>query len=213
MSLLHNKVSVFFQVENEFHGGNIDLTDYRCDVSTFTLSKSHKKIIKKINKFLVDGQIDKGDMAVTSHNQTEPHIPMDCSNSYMESPRPKKEFDVEEAQAIVIQTMKEKDQGSNGETIAESPVAVPSCSESKNVDTSDSSHKSAVTGPDASKPLRKKAKLMRMERKAQKLTLANKVPDVVTKKPPKNVQKSLDTLLNEVQGNSRHKLEVIIVCR
>lgn len=193
--------------------------DYRCDISTFTLSKSHKKIIKKLNKFLVDGQIDNGDMAVTSHNQPEQHnMPMDCSSSYMESPHPNNEFDVNEAKDIVIQTMKKKEQSfdrvSNGENISKCSVVVPSCSasqtnESKNLDTSDSKRESCVTGPDASKPLRKKAKLMRMERKAQKLTLGNKVPDNVTKKQAKNVQKSLDTLLNEVQDNSRHKLEVI----
>lgn len=178
-----------------------------------------------MNKFLADGQIDNGDVAVTAQNQSDQHMPMDCSNSYMESPHPKKPFDMDEAKDIVIQTMKEKEQksgqGSNSENISKIAVVVADSAEgqsneSKNLDTSDSCRKSIVAGPDASKPLRKKAKLMRIERKAQKLTLANKLPDVddVPKKQPKNAQKSLDTLLNEVQGNSRHKLEVIFVfCR
>lgn len=197
---------------------NGDLLYCRCDVSTFSLSKSQKKIIKKLNKFLVDGQIDKADTTVTSQNHGEHHMPMDCSNSYMEpANQQKNDFDMDKAKQIVMQTIKGKDQSSNNESISKITVDVPGCSEpiaesqtdeSNNSTTKDSSRKSCATGPDANKPLRKKAKLLRMERKAQKMASTNKLPDDVPKKQPKNVQKSLDTLLNEVQGNSRHKLEV-----
>lgn len=155
-------------------------------------------------------------MAVTLQNQTEPHnMPMDCGNAFVES---KNEFDMDKAKDIVMQTMKEKDQRSNTENISKSVVVLPGCSESQisesqnderdNVNAKDSSRKSCVAGPDASKPLRKKAKLMRMERKAQKMSLANNLSVDVPKNQPKNVPKNLDTLLNEVKGDSRHKLEV-----
>lgn len=142
------------------------------------------------------------------------HAPMDCGNSFEESHHPKSEFDMDKAKDIVMETMKEQ---------TKNTVAVPGCAEkpisdgqsnaNKNVEVNEATRKSSVTGPDASKPLRKKAKLMRMERKAQKLTLANKVADDIPKKEPKNIQKSLDTLLNEVQGDSRHKLEVSCILR
>lgn len=174
-----------------------------------------------MNKFLVDGQIDNGDIdSTTSQNPTEQHnnMSMDCSNSYMESSHPKNNFDMDQAKDIVMQKMNAKYQTVDSEIISKSSTDVPGCSDSlifesrtddsDKLNAEDSSHKSSVAGPDLSKPLRKKAKLLRMERKAQKLSLANKLRDDIPKKQPKNVQKSLDTLLNEVPGNSRHKLEV-----
>lgn len=175
-----------------------------------------------MNKFLVDGLIEKGDQAVTLESQTEQHdVLMECSGSFVESQLSKNEFDMDKAKDIVMQTMKENDQRSKAENISKSAI-VSSCSESHisesptdkrdNLNTKEhSSRKSCVAGPDATKPLRKKAKLMRMERKAQKMSLANKLSvDVPRKNPPKNVQKDLDTLLNEVKGDSRHKLEVYL---
>lgn len=144
---------------------------------------------------------------------------MDCS--HIESRHPKADFDVDKVRDIVMETMKGKDiQSSNAEIISKSTVAIPSCSEkqitesneSKITKSDDSSRKSSVMGPDTSKPLKKKAKLMRMERKAQKLALTTeKLSANVAKKEPKNVPKGLEVLLNEVQSNSRHKLEVVLL--
>lgn len=194
---------------------NLDLYQYRCDISSFTLSKSHKKIIKKLNKFLADGHRD--DETVISGNQNiEQHASMDGNNSCVEAHRSENEFDVDKAKDIVMQTMKYKP--THTEMTQKNAVDVPSCSETsdirrpnetENMTTNNTSGKSNVTGADASKPLRKKAKLMRMERKAQKLASTNQLLDNVPKKEPKNVQKSLSMLLNEVQDNSRHKLEVL----
>ncbi|XP_037033813.1 arginyl-tRNA--protein transferase 1 isoform X2 [Bradysia coprophila] len=191
----------------------------KCDISSFSLSKSQKKIIKKFNKFLIDGHRDKSDETVTSPNQTEQHAPMDYNSSFVEPNRSEIEFDVDKAKDIVLQTMKEKGaQGCNSEMVQKNAVVVPSCSENYisgsksnengNATTKDTSRKSSVSGPDASKPLKKKAKLMRMERKAQKLASTNQLPDHVPKKEAKNVQKTLAMLLNEVPENCRHKLEV-----
>lgn len=199
---------------------NVDLKHTcRCDVSTFVLSKSQKKIIKKLNKFLVDGHKDR-DLAVTTQNQIgEENAPMDCG--HIELQRPKMEFDMDKAKDIVAQSMKEAEDASHqARKNAKSAVTVPDCSkavsesqsnDSKIVNSSDSIPKANVHGPDASKPLRKKAKLMRMERKAQKLC-ANKLPNDAPKKEPKNAPKNLATLLNEVEGDTRHKLQVHEIC-
>lgn len=165
-----------------------------------------------MNKFLVDGIADKSDMSNSSQGETEPQVSMDFTNS-PELHHPKSEFDINKAKDIVMQSLKEK------ERISNSPIGA-GCSktqvtqshnqviESETLNASSLNRKASVTGPDATKPLRKKAKLLRIERKAQKLALANQIPDTLPKKTPKNLEKSLDTLLNEVQGNSRHKLEV-----
>lgn len=199
------------------------LHKYRCDTSAFTLTKSQKKIIKKLNKFLVDGIADKSDVSNASQGEAEPQVSMDLSNSHPESNHPKNEFDIDKAKDIVMQTFKEKERISSSESpllsligdsnagCSEAEISHSQITESESLNAGNSSRKSSVTGPDACKPLRKKAKFMRMERKAQKLALANKIPDTLPKKAPKNVEKNLETLLNEVQGNSRHKLEVIFL--
>lgn len=72
-----------------------------------------------------------------------------------------------------------------------------------------------LTVADPSKPLRKKAKIMRLERRLEKL--AQKVPDgnqevksadIAKKARPENVEKTLDQLISDVPENSVHKLKV-----
>jgi arginine-tRNA-protein transferase len=70
-------------------------------------------------------------------------------------------------------------------------------------------------GPDANKPPRKKAKLIRLERKYQKLLnrgLTQEAADAMLKqrKPQQQEGKSLEDLLNEpLPPNPAHRLEVI----
>lgn len=196
---------------------NNDLITSRCDTSAFILSKSHKKVIKRLNKFLLDGISDKGDRSSSLHHEQQ--VSMDCSNSQMQSQYPKSGFDVNKVKNIVKQSMEVKARNGNNENLLNSTVVDtnPSRSDNQNSENqfskkksseSSSSRKSSVNGPDPTKPLRKKAKLMRMERKAEKLALTNRSSENVRKKSLKNVEKSLDALLNEVQSNGRHKLEV-----
>lgn len=173
----------------------------------------------------MDGIADKDDMSTVLEHQSEQQLSMECSNPLMTSKYPRNEFDMDKAKDIVMQTLKENDRSSNNEKLlkrdlvdsnsgcseshsSKIPISENPTTENKSLNANSPSHKASVAGPDTSKPLRKKAKLMRMERKAQKLALTNKLPDNLPKKTPRNVEKTLDTLLNEVQGNRRHKLEV-----
>lgn len=91
------------------------------------------------------------------------------------------------------------------------------------------SHKrGAVTGPDPTKPLQPKAKLLRQQRKAEKLLAkANASPAIATaepsststnaaataatliaKKVSKNVEKTLKSFINETPTDGKHKLKV-----
>lgn len=60
-------------------------------------------------------------------------------------------------------------------------------------------------GADPNKPPCKKAKLLRLERKKEKL---QKKGIEFEKKQVKNEQKSLEEFLNEVQPDSKHKIKV-----
>lgn len=84
------------------------------------------------------------------------------------------------------------------------------------------SHKrGAVTGPDPTKPLQPKAKLLRQQRKAEKLlakanassentTLHGPIvtATIVAKKVPKNIEKTLKSFIDETPINGKHKLKV-----
>lgn len=73
-------------------------------------------------------------------------------------------------------------------------------------------------GPDANRPLCKKAKLVRLERKHQKLLnqgYSQEAADAILKqrKPQHQEGKSLEDLLNEpLPANPAHRLEVINYC-
>lgn len=68
-------------------------------------------------------------------------------------------------------------------------------------------HYNQGVGADPSKPPCKKAKLLRLERKSQKLL--KKGEDVsATSNRPNNQQKSLNQFLEEIPTTSKHKLKV-----
>lgn len=84
----------------------------------------------------------------------------------------------------------------------------------KNIAENKSNNHKIVHGPDPSKPLRKKAKLLRLEKKSAKSILKKDetyTPSLSkTTKKPKNEEKSLEILLNEIPKNSLHKFQVKI---
>lgn len=82
-------------------------------------------------------------------------------------------------------------------------------------ETQSDSQKNKIHGPDQSKPLRKKAKILRLERKAAKKSQNSHETDAPsllnqTTKKHKNEEKTLEMLLNEIPENSLHKFQVKI---
>lgn len=124
----------------------------------------------------------------------------------------------------------------NGKNPSATGTAAPSLSQanhSENYDGSASnvsqmkeSHKrGAVTGPDPTKPLQPKAKLLRQQRKAEKLLAkANASPAIETaetataaaagvtasnvKKVPNNTEKTLKSFITEAPTDGKHQLKV-----
>lgn len=162
-----------------------------------------------MNKFLMDGIVDKSNTSSTEQKQAE-QLSTDCSNHQIELHTPKTEFDLENVNDIVMQSKDEADADFKDNTDSKTAIAetVAFSFGNKSSEECNSASKSNPIGPDPSKPLRKKAKFMRMERKADKLTQSNQPNNKLLKKSPKNIEKNLESLLNEVQGKSRHKLEV-----
>lgn len=97
----------------------------------------------------------------------------------------------------------------------ESDTEADSCNRKKS---NNESHKrGAVAGPDPTKPLQPRAKLLRQQRKAEKLAAkvnsTNAVSDDTSKadatnKPPKNTEKTLKSFINEMPADGKHKLKV-----
>lgn len=88
--------------------------------------------------------------------------------------------------------------------------------------TKEAHKRGAVTGPDPTKPLQPKAKLLRQQRKAEKLLAkanaspaiasaaapAVEVPAMAQKKAPKNMEKALKSFIEETPTDGKHQLKV-----
>lgn len=83
-------------------------------------------------------------------------------------------------------------------------------SDNKGVRVLNKNNYSQGVGADPSKPPCKKAKLLRLERKSQKLL--KKGEDIsTTSNRPSNQQKSLNQFLEEIPTTSKHKLKVSLI--
>lgn len=80
----------------------------------------------------------------------------------------------------------------------------------------ESNKRGLVAGPDPTKPLQPKAKLLRKQRKAEKQqakanamsTDASVAVASISEKAPKNIQKDLKSLIDEIPTDGAHKLKV-----
>lgn len=162
----------------------------KCDAMSFKLSRSHKKVLKKVNRFLRDGIKEKN----RTNNQ-------DIQLGIVDEPTPSKKhtnLDVKELTSIA------KSKKIVNETKANTMLEM-------SIDDKMISH-TAITNKsdDAQKSMRPtKKKFMRLERKKAKLaakglTLAD-IP-----RHNKSKQKSLEDFLAEEPTNGKHKLQVCI---
>lgn len=156
----------------------------KCDAVNFKLSRSHKKIIKKMNKFLRDGTREK--------NFNKEHA--EASN--VNDPKPSKEHSNIELNDIKMEVLKQE------------KLSTKISKSSDFSHTKKTEEKAKVSNSEKKvKPMKKK--VIRLERKKAKLaakglTLADVKPRHV------NVQKSLEDFLNEQPKGGKHKLEVFL---
>lgn len=170
---------------------NVNSVTFRCDALNFRLSKSNKKILKRFNLFLKNGS--RAEREATDHDmkidaiETESEACDITENMLATACRPSKTIDIKQLLGTVSNaTVASTATTTTGENVVNDLVhndkLAPMASDST-IGTSDSSAtlaqansctktdsivSSRVAGPDPTKPLRKKAKLLRAERKMQK---------------------------------------------
>nr|XP_023026125.1 arginyl-tRNA--protein transferase 1 [Leptinotarsa decemlineata] len=182
----------------------------KCDVSNFSPSKSQKKVVKKFNKFLEDNNLNKKE--TTAEEQSADG----CGNSeiFMKDGPDIKITDVPSIVAnhvreVIsctsgVQNIDREDRNKpNEETcdILDNESSLPvKTDKSKTL-------VSKGQGADLNRPPLKKAKLLRMERKKEKLL---KKGLALEKNDPQS-KKSLEDFLEEISPDSRNKFQMRLI--
>ncbi|XP_059619910.1 arginyl-tRNA--protein transferase 1-like isoform X1 [Phlebotomus argentipes] len=168
----------------------------RCDALNFKLSKSHKKILKRMNKFLRDGIKECGEKESAHDGESDV-----ASEPQMIPPASATKIDISK---IVNKLPKGSDRPPSESAHKVEP--------SQAMESGDSLPRSA--GQNMSKPPCKKAKVLRLERKQAKM--AQREAEGISVQPlakaPKNVEKSLEDFLGEQPVDGKHKLKIKLVC-
>ncbi|XP_022227635.2 arginyl-tRNA--protein transferase 1 isoform X2 [Drosophila obscura] len=166
----------------------------KCDALEFKLTKSNKRILRRMNRFLRDGKRDPVEQAVRSGNDDDVTEGANASASEPQPQMPDKSpavINVEQAMSLAqAQKSKAKPAGAAQLTLNHSPSL--------------GSNKSAAAI--SNKP-RKKAKQMRLERRQAKLGDTKEQPSqkAVTQ------EKSLSDFLSETSETNKHHLKLSLV--
>lgn len=203
------------------------IDSYRCDAMNFRLSKSNKKLLKRFNAFLRNGA--KSEHGTSDHgmNSADGDAAMESNGSCNISEnmlamancrRSTKTVDMsaiqmmektgdgvtEAAQSANLVNSDMVAEQSNGDKVSTNGSTVMA-EVKRNNDTS---------GADPNKPMRKKAKLLRIERKKEKQLMAGAtsgLPPPVDKhaeRMNRNQEATLRSLINATAPDSVHQLQV-----
>lgn len=213
----------------------------RCDAINFHLSKSNKKLIKRFNSYLKNGtksgkDADGHDInsagAITTTDPNESWGASDNISAMMNSRRPMKAVDVNSIQIVDNITSDVPTGCTTNEHLVDRANVTSVASDSNVACRNDASElKSAtslnssavnvakandVAGPDPNKPLRKKAKLLRIERKKEKQQAAQTAgPQMATEKHTErmkhNQEVTLRSLIESVTADGAHQLQVFAI--
>ncbi|XP_039448622.1 arginyl-tRNA--protein transferase 1 isoform X3 [Culex pipiens pallens] len=178
----------------------------KCDALGFRLNKSHKKIIKRVNKFLRDGLKGEGDVETGRLNEGEGGGSGGDLEMGEVARNPRKELAV--GKLNLVGKVAEGEVATEGLGVKESVVkAVGS-----------DSNLSAKSQPTSQGSPPKKAKLLRIERKRERLIQkglsAEEIASSMKAAKGKNVEKSLEDFLDEAPKEGEeaaHRLKVKLV--
>lgn len=164
----------------------------RCDTEEFKLNKSHKKILKRMNKFLKDG-IRPGISEIEKSESDDNKF-----QEMVEIPHNNKKVDIN------IDQIK-GDQIATGPIIKTPAVVCPKLKAPEQVPKDGSVKSQQSVG--SSNPPKKKAKDIRIERKKAKLEASGKTWEPKQKIP---TEKTLQQFIEDVSEDNCHKLKVCI---
>lgn len=190
----------------------------RCQARTFKPTKSQKKVIKRVNRMLMDGKPD-GKVVAKQKVPNEVNVSAEDESSDFDgscadpmagyADRGDQHMDLSEVIVSADDT--------GAQTVAVQPDELTATDDQKQPTVAEQQPESvpttATTTPSAPKPLQKKAKLMRLERRAAKMAQKppsnTELPIVV---PAKNVEKTFAQLLADCEHpNGKHKLRLELV--
>lgn len=183
----------------------------RLNSPEFKVAKSHKKIIKKVNRFLSDGirRVEDDPRSSVSH----------CESDSMVVPEHRNKLNIDQVNRPITKSDKKpKSSGCKIGTKDDYCKKIKKDAKPQNNETGSSSSQcssdllnektfKAGDGADLSKPQCKKAKQLRLERKRDKLALQG-IDFEIPKKNTKNCQKSIEDLLNDFNADGVHTLKV-----
>ncbi|EAT42617.1 AAEL005885-PC [Aedes aegypti] len=183
----------------------------KCDAMSFRLSKSHKKIIKRINKFLKDGIKGKDDGGAEDEGGSGTHGESGGGDIEMGdiARNPRKELDLNNVRAL---NRKEDEREEPSHDVVDGLCLA----KDRNAGSSSNLSTKSSTGGGGQPP--KKAKLLRIERKREKLIQkglnAEEIEQKMKEAKGKNVEKSLEDFLDEApkeDDQAAHRLKVKLV--
>ncbi|CRK95940.1 CLUMA_CG009384, isoform B [Clunio marinus] len=164
----------------------------KCDALNFKLSKSHKKILKKMNRFLRDGTKSKDRNNQSDIKQREVQ---EMKSSHKHSDVKVNEINVTsiggDKNVVKVKPCVKRERNLPAGPVGGSHNSVSSIAEKP------------------SNP--KKAKVIRIERKKKKLAAKGLTLADVPRKKANNVEKSLEDFLNQEPKDGKHRLEVKLI--
>ncbi|XP_066246856.1 arginyl-tRNA--protein transferase 1 isoform X2 [Euwallacea similis] len=186
----------------------------RCNATKFKLNNSHKRIIKKFNKFLNDGIFTKNNLQNIEEDNTESLsvpgydkqnsiklnrsvIAENCSLSSDADPK----LSINDSCPVL--------------TSKKSDVATETRQQNSNISSASKSIKKQFkegNGADPNKPPPKKAKLMRLEKKREKLLQKGLEIQSSTTNNANNRVKTLKEFLEEIPCSTKHKIKSELIC-
>ncbi|XP_063916965.1 arginyl-tRNA--protein transferase 1 isoform X2 [Zophobas morio] len=178
----------------------------KCDTQNFQLSKSQKKVIKNFNKFSKDGELKKSG-SQQNFEETADNV---SDFVYREAPRQIVAHEQLMDSDIVLENSEvvSLSGGSKASKVPHEPIPSTSqITEQNSVQYERLKQPKSGVGADPTKPPCKKAKLVRMERKKEKLL---KRGMSLEKIEVRNEQKSLEEFLNEVSQDGKHKFKMTL---
>ncbi|XP_058652693.1 arginyl-tRNA--protein transferase 1 isoform X1 [Onychostoma macrolepis] len=179
----------------------------RCHALNFHPSKTHKKTLKKVNRFL-----SKGEMPVEKHDEGHEGEPMDSVHEEGVQPPPQDPLKIDHSEVQDISTSPDTDTTNSTAPTTPRDDAAPTPAE-KTTNVTPKPGK----GADPNRPLCRKAKDLRKERRLQKEQQKQQeaVSSSVNPAPSKsssNQPKSLEEFITEsLPSDPLHRLEVRLV--
>ncbi|XP_023937280.1 arginyl-tRNA--protein transferase 1 [Bicyclus anynana] len=172
----------------------------RCRALEFKTTKSQKKVIKRVNKFLM-GQDEISKESQVSGSNEDMTVDTDGREQFVESRRSHQEINIGDVDIAFIDQPAESIAAKSSEI---KPTSNKTLNNPKLTD-----KKQEVAGPDPTKAPCKKAKQARRERMLEKLK--KKGIDVSNIGSNKNREKQIEDFINELPSEAKRNLEIKLV--